>query len=203
MNRVSLRYTKKQLQVYDLDGLPGIHIPGALSRDVLKQSADQGVSSLNILNIDPSVGAQAANAGIQTVKAFTGRKVKQVRVTVRAGYRVLLKEAHPKVLSAATLETMSVPAVSPPDLVPDGPVIAHCRVERVELRLREVRLMDGRLWFGLEWSNSAAIAYNPGYCRWYIRDRKRMRRTAIQELPIEPLNDAGPLAVSKDSPVHS
>src|SRR6185312_7471185 len=65
------------LQVYDLDGIAGIHIPGVLSRDVAKQSADQGVSSLNVLEADPSLGAQAANAGIQTVKTFVGRKVKQ------------------------------------------------------------------------------------------------------------------------------
>jgi hypothetical protein len=36
------------LQVYDLDGLPGIHIPGMLSQDVAKQSADESVNGLNL-----------------------------------------------------------------------------------------------------------------------------------------------------------
>ena len=30
------------LQVYDLDGMAGVHVPGAITRDVLKQSAAGG-----------------------------------------------------------------------------------------------------------------------------------------------------------------
>jgi conjugative transposon TraM protein len=85
------------LQVYDLDGLPGIHIPGAITRDVAKESADQGVSSLGLTSLDPSLGAQAATAGIEAAKTLIGRKIKLVRVSVKAGYEVLLKNTKFKI----------------------------------------------------------------------------------------------------------
>lgn len=80
-----------KLSVYDADGLPGIYIPGAITRDVAKQSAAQSMSSLGLGSFDPSVGAQAASAGIQAAKTLLQKKVQQVRVTVPAGYAVLLK----------------------------------------------------------------------------------------------------------------
>jgi Conjugative transposon, TraM/Domain of unknown function (DUF4138) len=196
------------LQVYDLDGIAGIHIPGVLSRDVAKQSADQGVNSLNVLEADPSLGAQAANAGIQTVKTFVGRKVRQVRVSVRAGYQVLLRAARPKSTAngrtaAAVAPASSVVAIVPPGIAPDGPVIAHCRAQGVRLRLRGLWLAEGRMWFQLEWENQSAIVYSPSYARWFIRDRRQVRRTAMQELPLEPLGGSVPEDVAADSVVHS
>ena len=192
-------------QVYDLDGIAGIHIPGVLSRDVAKQSADQGVNSLNVLEADPSIGAQAANAGIQTVKTFVGRKVKQVRVGVRAGYQVLLREEHPKAArhagSKVAYETDTV--VAAPEFPADGPVLARCGMERVRLRLRGIWLAEGRLWLGLEWENRSPIAYTPAYARWYIRDRRQVSRTAMQEVSLEPSVSGGPVCVPSDSLVHS
>ena len=193
------------LQVYDLDGIAGIHIPGMLGREVAKQSADQGVSSLNILNADPGLGAQAASAGIQTVKSFVGRKVKQVRVSVRAGYQVLLRAAQPKPGGRVGLGVLVQPAVmvDSPDFAPEGRVIAHCRSEGVRLRLRGIWLVDGRLWFGLEWENTSAISYAPGYTRWFIRDRRRVRRTAMQEVAVEPISEHAPPVVGGDSTVRN
>lgn len=195
------------LQVYDLDGIAGIHIPGVLSRDVAKQSADQGVSSLNVLEADPSLGAQTANAGIQTVKSFAGRKVRQVRVSVRAGYQLLLRESKPKPVKSGVptvgREPTAETAIRPPGIEPEGPVIAHCHSEGIKLRLRGIWLCEGRLWFGLEWENHAAIAYTPAYARWYIRDRRQVRRTAMQELSLEPSGGDVPLAVAPDTVIHS
>jgi hypothetical protein len=79
------------LQVYDLDGLAGIHVPGAITRDVLKQSAATGVSALGVVAADASLGAEAASAGIETARSLLSRKIALVRVTVPAGYRVLLR----------------------------------------------------------------------------------------------------------------
>ena len=194
-----------ELQAYDLDGIAGIHIPGVLSRDVAKESADQGVSSLNVLTVDPSLGAQAAGAGIQMAKSFASRKVKQVRVSVPAGYQLLLRDVHARAFSrrgpavAAALPA----AVAAPDLTPVGDVVSSCRNEGVELRLRGVWLMQGRLWFGLEYSNHSAIAYTPAYVRWFIRDRRQLRRTAIQELPLEPVYMPEVSAVAGDSSIHT
>lgn len=80
-----------QLDVYDLDGLPGIYIPGAITRDVIKQSVDNSIQVVGLNSLDQSLKAQAATAGMNTAKNLLSRKVKQVKVTVKAGYWVLLK----------------------------------------------------------------------------------------------------------------
>jgi conjugative transposon TraM protein len=81
------------LSVYDLDGLEGIYIPGAITRDVAKQSAAQSVQSISMLGgLDPSIGAQAASAGIQAAQTMLSKKAKLLKVAVTAGYQVLLKD---------------------------------------------------------------------------------------------------------------
>jgi hypothetical protein len=89
--RVGQAIVPVSLDVYDLDGLAGIRVPGAISRDVSKASADEALSGLGLASLDPSLGAQAASAGFQFAKSLASRKVRLVRVTVPAGYRVLLK----------------------------------------------------------------------------------------------------------------
>ncbi|MEO8172836.1 MAG: conjugative transposon protein TraM [Sediminibacterium sp.] len=80
------------LSVYDMDGLAGIHIPGSINRDVAKQSADQSLQSVEFMSLDPSLKAQAAAAGVSAAKSLLSKKVKLVKVTVKAGYQVLLKD---------------------------------------------------------------------------------------------------------------
>ena len=80
------------LEVYDLDGLAGIYVPGSISRDVAKQSTDQAVNGIGITTLDPSLAAQATSAGIQAAKTLVSKKVKLVKVTIKAGYQVLLKD---------------------------------------------------------------------------------------------------------------
>ena len=81
-----------KLEVYDMDGLPGIYIPGAISRDVAKQTTDNGLQQLELTSMDPSLKAQAAATGINTAKSLLSKKVKQVKVLVKAGYKVLLRD---------------------------------------------------------------------------------------------------------------
>jgi len=197
-----------ELQVYDLDGLPGIHIPGMLSQDVAKQSADESVNGLNLSTYDPSIGAQAANAGIQAAKTFLGRKVRLVRVSVRAGYAVLLLNAKMSVLRAGKTAAATTHPFSPPHFVPGGAFIHRCRTEGVEVALQGIYLKDSLLWLALQWSNHSPIAYHSDFCRWFIRDKKAFKRTAQQELVVEPLcteDSAGhqwvgfrPFALAKD-----
>ena len=81
-----------KLEVYDMDGLPGIYIPGAITRDVAKQSADNSLQLMELSTMDPSLKAQAAAAGINTAKSLLSKKVKLVKVMVKSGYQVLLKD---------------------------------------------------------------------------------------------------------------
>jgi len=96
----SIRYHNSifpvDLAVYDMDGENGIYIPGAITRDVAKESADQSVQNLDFTTYDPSIGAQAASAGVTAAKSLFSRKVRLVKVTVKAGYQVLLRDEKQK-----------------------------------------------------------------------------------------------------------
>lgn len=85
-----------ELSVYDLDGLNGIYIPGAVAREVAKESADQGIQDIGFNSINPSIGMQAASVGVQAAKTLFSKKVKLVRVMLKAGYQVLLKDEKQK-----------------------------------------------------------------------------------------------------------
>ena len=78
------------LELYDIDGLPGIYIPGAITRDVAKQSADNSLQLMDMTSINPSLKGQATAAGISATKSLLSRKVKSLKVMVKAGYKVLL-----------------------------------------------------------------------------------------------------------------
>lgn len=92
----SMRYKNSILPVslsaYDLDGLEGLYIPGAITRDASKKGVDDAIQSLQIMTMDPSVSAQVAGAGIQAAKGLFGKKVRQIRVKVKAGYKLLLRD---------------------------------------------------------------------------------------------------------------
>lgn len=80
------------LDVYDLDGAEGIYAPGSLLNDWAKESASGTIQSA-----DPGISgfplsSQVAAAGIGAAKSLFSKKVKQVRISVRAGYRVLLRD---------------------------------------------------------------------------------------------------------------
>ncbi len=85
-----------ELSVYDMDGIDGIFIPGAINRDVAKASADRSMQSLGISNLDDSWGAQAAGMGVEAAKTLLSKKVKLIKVMVKAGYKVLLYDEKEK-----------------------------------------------------------------------------------------------------------
>lgn len=82
-------YTVK-LEVYDMDGLPGIYIPGTINRDVAKESLNNSLSLADVSSLDPSFKAQATTTGISALKSLVSKKAKLIRVQLKAGYKVLL-----------------------------------------------------------------------------------------------------------------
>ncbi|MDO6433051.1 conjugative transposon protein TraM [Flavitalea sp. BT771] len=175
------------LQVFDMDGLPGIHIPGDLGRETAKQSVDQSINSMGLMNLDASPAAQVTNAGVLAAKSLLTRKVRLVRVAVRAGYQVLLRSTKAKIQIANTQHAADsvIIAPEPGTFIP----FLHrtIRHEKMELTLQGVYLRDSLLWLSLRLENHSPIGYKPEYIRWCIRDRKQQRRTAIQELPLKPM----------------
>jgi conjugative transposon TraM protein len=80
------------LVVYDIDGLEGIHVPGAIARDAAKKSSNQAVQDIQLNSLDPSLEVQAASAGIEAAKGMLSKKTRLIQVTVKAGYKVFLKD---------------------------------------------------------------------------------------------------------------
>lgn len=78
------------LKAFDMDGLAGLHVPGAITRDAAKDGADQAIQSMDFYSMSPSIGAQAASAGVQAAKGLFSKKVRLVKVTIKSGYRILL-----------------------------------------------------------------------------------------------------------------
>jgi len=88
--RIGAQVFPIELFVFDMDGLEGIYVPGSISRDVLKHSADGAVQSIGISGFDASIQTQAISAGVGAAKGLLSRKVKAIRVNLPAGYPVLL-----------------------------------------------------------------------------------------------------------------
>lgn len=84
------------MSAYDLDGIEGLYIPGAIERDAAKQSSDQALQSMQFMSMDQTLSAQAASAGVEAAKGLFSKKVKLIKVTVKAGYQVLLKDTNSK-----------------------------------------------------------------------------------------------------------
>lgn len=100
INITSIRYKNNiipvSLEVYDIDGLQGIYIPGSINREVAKESSNEAINALGLATLDPSFTAQATGAGIQAAKTLLSKKVKQVKVTIKEGYKILLKDNNQK-----------------------------------------------------------------------------------------------------------
>ena len=88
-----------ELAVYDLDGIDGIYIPGAINRDVAKASADRSIQTLGLTGLQDSWGSQAAGMGIEAAKSLMSKKVKLIKVVLKAGYQILLYDEKQKNLN--------------------------------------------------------------------------------------------------------
>lgn len=80
------------LELYDMDGLEGIYIPGSIDREVAKNAMDRSIQGLDLRSLDLSLGAQVVSSGVDAAKNLLSQKAKLVRVTVRDGYQVVLQQ---------------------------------------------------------------------------------------------------------------
>ena len=87
--------TAVDLIVYDTDGQPGIYIPASMENSALKEigaGMGQGMgSSFSITqNAGQQVAADLSKGIIQGTSAYLSKKVKQVKVHLKSGYKVFL-----------------------------------------------------------------------------------------------------------------
>ncbi|WP_400194233.1 conjugative transposon protein TraM [Hymenobacter sp. B81] len=79
------------LEVYDVDGLEGLHIPGAITRDAAKQAGAGSMDAADamVLSADPAMAA--AGVAVSAAKNLGKNKIRLVKVRLKAGYNVMLK----------------------------------------------------------------------------------------------------------------
>lgn len=90
-----------ELTVYDTDGQAGIFIPGSMERSAAKEiAANMGTSVGSSVNISTDAGAQlASDLGkglIQGTSQYFAKKMRTVKVHLKAGYKVLLYQPDSK-----------------------------------------------------------------------------------------------------------
>ena len=90
-----------ELSVYDTDGQAGIFIPGSMERNAAKEIvAGMGTSAGSSMNFSTDAGAQlAADLGkglIQGTSQYFSKKMRSVKVHLKAGYKVLIYQPENK-----------------------------------------------------------------------------------------------------------
>ena len=86
-----------ELQVYDSDGQEGINIPNSMESDALHEiGANMGSTMGSSINISTNTSAQiASDVGrglINGVSQYLNKKLRTVKVHLKAGYRVMLHQ---------------------------------------------------------------------------------------------------------------
>lgn len=84
-----------ELEVYDADGQQGILVPNSMEYDAAREiAAGMGTSMGSSINISTDAGAQiASDVGkgvIQGVSQYVEKKMRAVKITLKAGHRLLL-----------------------------------------------------------------------------------------------------------------
>jgi conjugative transposon TraN protein len=60
------------------------------------------------------------------------------------------------------------------------------REQKMRLSLQSIYLANGSMWFNLHFKNKSLIDYKPEYVRFFLQDRKRGKRTAVQQTELTP-----------------
>ena len=86
-----------ELQVFDTDGQEGINIPNSMESDALKEiGANMGSTVGSSINISTDAGAQiVSDVGrglLNGVSQYLTKKVREVKVKLKANYRVMLHQ---------------------------------------------------------------------------------------------------------------
>jgi hypothetical protein len=83
------------LSVFSLDGMPGINAPEAELGQAAGTGTDNALQNMQLLPMDQSLSIQAASAGINAAKGLIGKKLKRIKVKLKTGYHILLRNNQP------------------------------------------------------------------------------------------------------------
>ncbi|MDF7815523.1 MULTISPECIES: conjugative transposon protein TraM [Hymenobacter] len=79
------------LEVYDVDGLQGLHIPGTITRDASKQAGADAMGAADMMTMSADPTTAAAGVAVTAVKSLGQKKIRLVKVRLKAGYNIMLK----------------------------------------------------------------------------------------------------------------
>jgi hypothetical protein len=125
-----------------------------------------------------------------------------VQDTAVLNYRVVLDEGalagkgHPVMLSGLPVDMTTLDKDAPLLGALPGFLHSSVRASGMRLQLRGIYLRDSLLWLCLRLSNRTAIGFMPAYVRVFVEDRKRLKRTASQEVTVMPVYSSPLSAVS-------
>jgi conjugative transposon TraM protein len=79
------------LSVYDLDGMKGINAPEAVLTETMNNGANNALGDIQLMTMDQSLATQMAGAGLDAAKSLLSKKLKRIKVKLKAGQTVLLR----------------------------------------------------------------------------------------------------------------
>jgi hypothetical protein len=80
------------LTVFDRqDAMIGINVPEAVLQDAVSVSAGNAAGRIQMLSADQSLGLQAAGAGLDAAKNLFSKKLRRLKIKLKAGYPLLLR----------------------------------------------------------------------------------------------------------------
>lgn len=96
----SIRYKQQLLPValeaIGMDGLAGIDASRAQKQQYTRDWTGQSLTSVGPTYLDGSVSGQAASSGIQLARSLASRKVREVKVPVKKGFQIFLRDTSKK-----------------------------------------------------------------------------------------------------------
>lgn len=89
--RLGNRIIPVDLSVFSMDGMIGVEAPSAELREAASGSTDDILQNIQLAGIDRSIELQAAEAGIDAARSLLTKKVKRIRVKLKDGMPLLLR----------------------------------------------------------------------------------------------------------------
>jgi hypothetical protein len=89
--RIGTSILPVDLSVFSLDGMVGIDAPEAELGEAAGDGATEALQGMQLMSMDQSIGVQAAGAAIDATKGLLTKKVRKIRVSLKNGQQVLLR----------------------------------------------------------------------------------------------------------------
>jgi conjugative transposon TraN protein len=93
-------------------------------------------------------------------------------------------QLHAQPIDEATLQGRAEQVLSLP-----AHAVRRVHSQQLQMALTAIAIDSQALWFRLELYNNCQIPFHPDYIRFFVEDRHRAKRTAIQEIDRTPLYD--------------